>query len=91
MIHYTVYPIPSIFSSPSLVFTFNTEPNYLWNASIYCIFFLQHVIMASSSLKKAVVNFYPRYYLYERYIYNIFSSWTYLLILNFVEPLASPK
>lgn len=92
MIHYSFYPLRSLFpTSPSLLFSFEREPHYLYNGILYSLFFVQHVVMASSSLKKTVISFIHNYYLYERYVYNIMSSWSYLLILDYARPLAAPE
>lgn len=88
IVHYTFIPLHQLFSSPTLDQSLETQPHYLYNAFLYSLFFIQHVVMALTIFKKAIISFVPRYFLYERYIYNIFSSWIYLLILEHARPLA---
>lgn len=81
MIHFMLIPIPALFSSPTLTHTPYTTPSYLFNFSIYLSFFVQHIVMALIIFKTSIVKFIPTYPLYERYIYNICSSWYYIVIL----------
>ena len=88
VIHYVAYPMPKIFSSPSLLFSLNFVPHYLLNAILYSMFFVQHIVMALIGFKTLITRFYSRFPLYQRYIYNIFSCWIFLLLLEFVLPIS---
>ena len=88
MIHYTTIPLTNMFISPSLLSSFNYQPAYLYNFILYLSFFAQHVIMAMILFKTSIWKFIPKYPLYERYIYNISSSWFYILILELAAPVS---
>ena len=75
MVHYLLQPIPALFSSPSLLASFYFTQNYAYNGLLYSLFFVQHVVMAMISFKSAVTNYYSKFPLYQRYVYNVFSCW----------------
>ena len=91
LIHFAFYPLPRIFSSPSLLLSYNFVPHYLLNAFLYSLFFYQHIVMALISFKQTLKSFYHKSPIYQRYLYNIASCWCYLLILSFVQPISLPS
>ena len=84
--HYIAIPMPGLFSSPSLVSSPHTQPTYLLNFGLYFSFFASHVVMSLLVFKSGMRNLISKYPLYERYIYNIFSSWFYMFMLEVAQP-----
>lgn len=89
MAHFTFKPIPSLFQSPSLLQSPYTTPAYLYNACLYLLFFVQHVIMALLIFKIRLSQIWAKFPLYERYIYNTVSSVLYILILYYARPISA--
>ena len=52
----------------------------------YCLFWVQHIVMASLLFKKTMLAFSESYILYDRYIYNISSGVTLWLIVSNLRP-----
>lgn len=88
IIHYTTIPLTNMFISSSLMSSFNFQPAYLYNFTLYLSFFVQHIVMAMILFKTSIWKFIPKYPLYERYIFNISSSWFYILILELAAPVS---
>ena len=90
--HYTILPLPFLFSAPSLSLSASpyTKPSYLYNTSLYSLFFVQHVGMAMIKFKLVSKNMYNKYPLFERYIYNITSVLTYNSIIYLSKPVSQP-
>ena len=88
LVHYNAIPLPQVFSSPSLMQSMHLTPSYTYNFILYLSFYFQHMIMATIIFKISLWRFIPNYPLYERYIYNILSSWLYLLIFEVAKPIS---
>lgn len=88
IVHYTFMPMPAIFAGPSLLSSPYKDPSYLFNAALYASFFVQHVVMAMIIFKVKLERLYPRYPLYERFIYNMASSVAEIVILASARPVS---
>lgn len=88
MLHYTLYPLPKLFSTPSLLLSPYMKTSYIYNAFLYSLFFVQHVVMALIMFKVFLKEIWIKYPLYERYIYNLLSSLTEILIFTYAKPVS---
>lgn len=89
--YYLGLPIPAILPIASLRDSTYTEPAYLYNASLFGLFFLQHICMALLKFKVGMKKLWPKYALYERFIYNTVSCLLYLLVLYLSRPISTDK
>lgn len=62
--HYVFMPVPNLISAPSLVASPYTKPAYLYNAAIYALFFVQHIVMALLIFKIKVSKIWAKFPLY---------------------------
>lgn len=71
---------------PSLSTATSTDSHYVKNVSLYLLFWVQHIGMATLLFKKSWFKRWNNFVLYERYIYNIASAFTIWLIFTYLEP-----
>lgn len=89
MVHYVIFPMPSIFSADSLVSSSNKVTHYLYNGILYSLFFVQHVGMALIAFKLKLKQTWAKYPLYERYFYNIASAICEIYIFHLAKPVSN--
>lgn len=94
--HYFTFPLPQLFSSPTLI----PQPPYqtltslseidlmitIWNLSLFGLFFLQHILMARLAFKTLLSSIWYMFPTYERHIYNLTSSFLLLIVLEYQQP-----
>ena len=84
------YAIPlSFLPFESMMTTKNTKPHYLRNSLLYLSFWVQHILMATLFYKNAWFKRFKYFALYDRYLYNVVSGLTILLIFYYVKPATS--
>ena len=64
VVHCFAYPLPSLFSAPTLLTKETENPSYIWNAVLFSLFFVQHMIMATIGFKKFMAKLSPEYPFY---------------------------
>ena len=81
------YSMPlSFVPYPSMVDSQSTETHYIWNMSLYTMFAVQHIVMATINYKLSLTKIWKHYALYERYIFNIASGVALWIIFAMVRP-----
>lgn len=66
------------------------ETHYIWNVSLYFVFWAQHILMATLKYKLKWLSSSKYFPLYDRYIYNVASGITILAMVYNLKPTHIP-
>lgn len=85
MTHFNTIAFPFI-PYDSLTLKNKHNSHYLWNFSLYFLFWAQHIVMATLKYKNAWLKKWDYFPLYQRYIYNVLSGLCLWFIFANVKP-----